>query len=459
MPTPDLSRPAEQQFPQRHRTLRLQEELVPPDQAHEREAAVRPHPIETILFVAAMSGPPKFRQRDPQATFRGEIDWSVVLNLLVWSAVVLWTVYRLYPCLSRGVLPKYVEPQGMAALCACLLCLSAIASPVPALTLYRSGQILAMLMFGYVWVRRYGVDATIRRLFLSYAFVCLLIVTAAFLAPETVFAGRDVGRLRGGTIAGTGPVSVLGLVVLLTYPVIRSRPTKTLLFIGFSTLLILSRTRSALAALAIAAVLLLVRRFGPGKVAVHVWLLIALVLLFLFALPYVFLGDALGSLEFRTGSALASLQIRTTTWHTLVETMLEKSPFLGLGFMATRLQIPDVPGLLRSAHSAYVAILSGGGLLSFGGMLLTLAMLAAQAATLYLRAPVEPSTVAVCGLLVVVLLVSVTSSGFAVAGPVGCTLHMLVSLVPVLLSKVTWRHKTGLSCGGKSTEWWPGKLG
>jgi hypothetical protein len=56
----------------------------------------KPKIHETILFLAVLSGPPRLRVRDPFASLSGEIDWSVILDVIVWSLAVVWVTRNLW---------------------------------------------------------------------------------------------------------------------------------------------------------------------------------------------------------------------------------------------------------------------------------------------------------------------------------------------------------------------------
>src|SRR5438477_8053641 len=55
---------------------------------------LRPGWAVTLLFVLLFSGPPSFRIRDPEASLVGEIDYVVILRLLVTMAAAIWVLYQ-----------------------------------------------------------------------------------------------------------------------------------------------------------------------------------------------------------------------------------------------------------------------------------------------------------------------------------------------------------------------------
>ena len=89
-----------------------------------------PNWFDSLLFLALMSGPPKFRGRDPTASLTGAIDLVVLVHLAVWTCGGLWVLARLYPAvLRRGIVPAVNPAQALGALFIAALTLSAWESP------------------------------------------------------------------------------------------------------------------------------------------------------------------------------------------------------------------------------------------------------------------------------------------------------------------------------------------
>src|SRR5262245_26123413 len=115
-----------------------------------------PNWFESILFLALMSGPPKFRERDPIASLAGEIDLAVMIQIGVWACGGLWVLARLYPSvLRRGVLPAVNSAQAIGALLIAALSLSLWESPGLLLTAFTLGQFTVMLGFAWVFTYRF----------------------------------------------------------------------------------------------------------------------------------------------------------------------------------------------------------------------------------------------------------------------------------------------------------------
>ncbi len=87
-------------------------------------------------------------------------------------------------------------------------------SPGPWLTLFRSLQLLTMVLFGFLWVEKLGSPgccaACSGATWLSPWSSPLL----RFFRPELVFAGE---RVRGDYIADTGAAGAMGIILLVSY--------------------------------------------------------------------------------------------------------------------------------------------------------------------------------------------------------------------------------------------------
>src|SRR5688572_970875 len=100
-----------------------------------------PTVFDSLLFLALMSGPPKFRQRDVFASLAGAIDPVVMIHVGVWTCGGLWVLARLYPALLRHkVVPSVNPAQAIGALFIAALSLSLWDSPGVLLTAFTLGQ-------------------------------------------------------------------------------------------------------------------------------------------------------------------------------------------------------------------------------------------------------------------------------------------------------------------------------
>src|SRR6187200_1637690 len=124
--------------------------------------------FDSLLFLALMSGPPNFRDRDPYASLNGELDPVAMIQIGVWACGGLWVLARLYPAvLRRGVIPSVNLAQAIGALFIAALTLSLLESPGILLTAYTLGQFAVMLSFVWVFTHRFGTLACLRHLFIG----------------------------------------------------------------------------------------------------------------------------------------------------------------------------------------------------------------------------------------------------------------------------------------------------
>src|SRR5437762_3557667 len=102
----------------------------------------RPGFFSSMLFIALMSGPPRFRSRDQFASLTGQVDWSVMLSMAIYGIALLWLGHKVASLLLRRAGLSGVTTSHVLAM-ACVLGLagSVLVSPAPLLTLYRVLQI------------------------------------------------------------------------------------------------------------------------------------------------------------------------------------------------------------------------------------------------------------------------------------------------------------------------------
>ncbi len=169
----------------------------------------------SILFVLILSGPPTLRVRDLAASIRGEVDYVVLLHLVVWGSAGVWVCYQVVVrrLVERRTVLQLWVPQKIGLVLVVCLGASALVSPGFALTLFKVYQILVMLLFSLLFVQRYGANACLRRLFVGSVLLVISLVVSAIIAPDLVLGGS---RLRGDLIAPAGDVSVFSLILLCT---------------------------------------------------------------------------------------------------------------------------------------------------------------------------------------------------------------------------------------------------
>ena len=398
-----------------------------------------------LLFVLLMSGPPKLRSRDPLASIRGDVDAVVVFNLLVWGVAGLWLGYYMLVGMLEGQ-PRFRFwlPQKIGL--ALILCLgvSAVVSAAPALTLFKVYQMIVMLLFSLVFVRRYGVEACLHKLFLGSALLVISIAVSALVAPSLVLYGS---RLTGDMIAPAGSVSALALILLLTSCPRLRMTTFLVLFMLFVIVLVFSRTRSAYAVIigVLASGLFIrpkIRALRGLSVAVLAVMPILLISGLVPQLTQWVVRDP-------DPKSLSTLSDRTGLWTYLADVTLTKSPWIGLGYYsASRVYGPKYNPGLGNAHSAFMEVFVGGGILSTAVMILLCCVLLTYAIVLLCRQS-DRFSFATSSLLVTVLLLGQVGEAID-AGPVGFTFWSLAATLPLLHerlgAKIGSPEQTGRRC-------------
>ena len=398
---------------------------------------------ESLLFLLLMSGPPKFRGRDPFASLEGAIDSVVVVHIAVWLIGGLWVLARVYPAaLQRGILPAMNPPQKIGILFIAALTLSLWDSPGILLTAFTLGQFAVMLLFAWVFTHRFGTSACLRHLFIGVSVLAVGIVVAAYLAPELVTGEEFVPgetRLGGDFIADAGSVAVIGLVCCLSNtPVLRGSIFWAALSV-FGALLATSRTRSAY----VAFVAFLAIGFIHGKqLRVRKLILPLATVAFI-----VVLADAVSLTTdylLRERESVDTMSGRIPLWQHSTDVVLREAPIIGLGYhAATRIIATEYNPGLGNAHSAFFEVLVGGGLLGAGLYVVLCGSLAVFAVRLLRVATGEPSVVAAVGLFSSALLMGITSPTALHPGPLGFAFWSLTAILPALLRQFDRARITG----------------
>jgi O-antigen ligase len=377
-----------------------------------------------LCFLVLFSGPPRIRARSPLASLSGAVDTVVLLHLAVWLIGALWVLrqwYQLAIVERRRLRLSWMH--GLGVCLAVVLGLSLFESPGRLLTLFRAAQLLVMILFGFLWVEKLGGEATLHRLLWGYALIGLAIAVAAFVRPDLVFAGD---RIRGDYIANTGAIGVMGIILLLSRPQ-TPKPWLVLPLLAlFVALLVLSLTRSAYVAAMIFLALAAIRRpdvQALRSVVAVLGLLAASALLF-------GMMPAIVAWVVRDPASLATLSERIPLWRFLVPIMWRKSPILGLGFYAaTRVYGTQYNVSIGTAHSAFVEVLVGGGLLSFVLLMALVTGALLRSLRSFVRNGRQAQVFVTFALLLTVLSIGVVSEEMIIASPTALSLWLVVSLI------------------------------
>ncbi len=393
-------------------------------------APASPSVLESILFFLAYWGPPRLRSRDVMASLYLQVDWAVAVNALVWFGVFLWVFneFNAYALVERRI-PRAPASVVAAVLLGFVLMSSAVVSVSPLLTLYKGIQLGLTVLFGFFWVLRFGVSDVLRRLTRCACFVSISLLVAGFALPGVVWIGP---RLMGGTVGNSGAVSALLLVALLAGASLDGKTKNQAAFAAGAILLALSQTRTAYVAVVLGVIVAAAagpRGVGARRVAVLASAVVPLVLL-----TEVWRGIA--SYIIRDSASLSTMSDRVPLWRTLFAQALANSPVLGMGFYASRsLTLAYNPGI-GTAHSAYVEVAIGAGVLGVLALSLTIVLVARSLARHRMLADTHSThrnaTVA-AALTATCLVLGLTSEEMVTGGPTSLTFFAMCAVAADLV--------------------------
>jgi hypothetical protein len=387
---------------------------------------LRPSWVATALFFLLFSGPPMFRLRDPNASLEGIIDPVIVFQVSVWIIAGMWTLLEIRRAsrISHRLTLSGADKLGIAmAIC---LAISIPISAAPELSAFKIGQMFVCIIFTLVFVQLYGIARCLRYIFIGSLILCAGIVVSTFVAPGLVFIKETQGiRLRGDLIANTGVASAYAIMLLI----IRGSKMANIIFWPMlSSLLVLlglSLTREAWFVVLAFIVLYFVKR-TRGVLMRNIGYATFLVL------PALFIFYVLPSLQaYRSTASIWTLSDRTGLWLYLTGITVARSPWIGLGYYsASRVFGPEYNPGLGTAHSMFVEVFAGGGLLSLIPLLTLCILLSYQALQLILRATTRVEFA--CGTLFFATLAFGAMGADFGFGPVGMTFWILAAAIPIL---------------------------
>jgi O-antigen ligase/polysaccharide polymerase Wzy-like membrane protein len=325
------------------------------------------HPTFTAaaVFLLALSGPPRFRIRDPEASLRGDLDWVVVLHLMVWGAAGLWILWQMAKRYqAKRPLLRLRLPQILGLVMIVFLAASIFVSDAQALTAFKVYQMLVLLLFTEIFVERFGAWTSLKTMLWGNALLCSAIAFCAFFVPDEVWTYSefhpDPSRLFGGRIAATGVVSMLAIILLLTSVRKIWRIFPLAMLVSLAALLLASLMRTAYVTAFVFFVLVLLKRPNIRSLRRIAYFLLGLSLLL-----YAF-GRLPRVSDYRDPATVGSLGDRIGLWRHLTTVTLGRSPWLGMGYYAaSRVHGPEYNPGLGTAHSVFFEVLSGGGVLGF----------------------------------------------------------------------------------------------
>jgi O-Antigen ligase len=387
-------------------------------------------PFLTMLFLLLFSGPPKFRIRDAEASVYGELDPVAILQVVVWLVAGAWVARELWLS-HKGKRPPllFTKVHKLSALLIALLAASAFTSLAAPLTLFKTYQVAIEFLFCLMFIQWHGIEKFLDLLLAGDLLLCALIGTLVVVAPSFVFAETETGaiRLEARQIYEASIVGGLAFILLLC----RKRRIAGFWFwlslSGF--LLIAALTRSAW--IAVASVLALAAWFRPTLPRIKVVYLIcaAAVLAFL-------LGATSELNRVRDPSTVYDLSDRVGLWTYMTDAVLERSPAMGLGYVAgPRVLGPEYNPALAAGHSMFFEVFIGGGFVSLSVFLVLIAALALHAWRL-LRKHGDPTQFTVAALFVAIVVLGLVT-GELDSTPFSFTFWGMATALPLLAAPET----------------------
>ena len=388
--------------------------------------------FDNVLFFLLFSGPPSFRHRPDETSLYGEVDWAIIFQISAWGLGGLWVYYRFWRARPKGNFWAIFTPtHKIAAALIVLLWTSTFVSVAPPLTIVKVCQMTIEMLFCWTFLRLYGVERCLNRIFWGSTVLCIAIALTALVVPDFVIQPSEMGfpRLRGGYITGTNAVSAFAIILLLTQRRQISNVAMVLGLAFFSLLQFLSLTRTSWIALAVIFLITIVRR---PRIKGMKWIY-AIVLLGVLAS---FAGGYSKLAEYRDPDSVYELSSRLGLWAYMSDAVLKDSPWLGLGYTAATRQLGmEFNPSLGSGHSIFFDVFIGGGLLSLTVFLLLFIVLGFHCFKI-LRSTRDATAFAICGLFFYVLIMGAMGETIDTT-PFGFTFWMIVSMLPVVASRLS----------------------
>ena len=377
----------------------------------------RSNTLWSIFFLLLYSGPPKFRIRDFDASLMGQYDLPVLIQIGVYLLAGLLVAREIVHV--RQSLPIHLTPKLAAAFLA-TLGLSTLISNSPALTLFKVYQLTVLFLFSGLFLHKFGASQTLRHLIIGNGILCALVVAAIPFIQTGIVETSETGfpRLRGTAIAETAMVGTYLCILVLTQPV----RNKLLLFAFSSLVTFFSLSRASWGCVALVLILIVVLR--P-----HVWS-VSFSRIACWGLALVMLTGGTIALTGRfRDPTIEDLSGRTEIWTYTSAVVLSESPWRGLGYgVASRTLVADINPGLGTAHSEFVDVFLGSGLIGLAAFLIL--YLAVGIDTLRILRPHQDANVFSIAALGIVILAQCTVGGDLDSAPFGFTFFSLVWMVP-----------------------------
>ncbi len=382
----------------------------------------------TILFLLIFSGPPKFRVREAAASLYGELDVVLVVQIAVWLIAGAWVTHQLWLSHKGRRPPVQFRFAHLVALSLiALLTVGAKTSLAPTLTLFKVFQLSVDFLFCLIFIEWHGIEKFLELLQSGYLLLCAMIGVCAVFVPDFVFAESETGRMRleGRLITEAGTAAAFAIMLILGS---RRKITAYWFWLGLSGfILVASLTRNAW--LAVAAFILLALWKRPRLAQ------IGLIYVLSGAIGLTALIGGFAELDrYRDPANVYTLSDRLGLWAYLTESVMSRSPIIGLGYVAgTRTLGPEYNADLGSGHSIFFEVFVGGGLLGLAVFLALLSMLGIYALR-KMKAHGRATDFTLCALFVATVLMG-TVGGELDSTPYAFTFWGLVAALPLLQSR------------------------
>ena len=395
--------------------------------------------LEVSLFVVLVAWT-KFRVRDPLATLRGDIDWQIAVELVLYALLGI-LVLRVW-WLSGIAQHRSYWIDLVALLYIALILASILWSPTPRISTVRSFQLVVQFGLVLTIVRLAGRTGLMRNLAATIFAYVLIFGGIALVVPGARGSHVDeygFGRvywfsMSPGTVAALAAVAGLFALSAILFELRLRRESRfgisssTWMAVWLLLLLVLllsTRARGMTIAFVAASSILLLLRFAKSwaiAIGASVALLVPAVFLSLAMSPDDLLvaGSASGNpmLEFlyrgQSAPELLTMSSRTSLWE-ITASLVKQHPLIGHGYLSSRaVLIREVPWA-GYAHNALFQVVLDLGIV--GTALLAVLILSPYRIIRELpfsgKGPVAPAILAITTFLLVNSIVGESFAGAA----------------------------------------------
>ncbi len=388
----------------------------------------------TILFLLVFSGPPKFRVRESAASLYGELDFVLILQIIVWLIAGIWIARKIWSSYKGESPPlNFGLAHVLTLVLITLLTVGTVRSVAPALTIFKVYQLSINFFFCLIFVENYGIEKLLDLMLVGYLLLCSLIGVCAIFVPDFVFAESETGmmRLEGRLITEGSTAAAFAFILLLGAK--KKIPGYWLWLSLSGSLLLASLTRNAWAAVAVFLFFAIWKRPRLPQIRLVYTLCVAVGLI-------IAIGGFSEIDRYRDPANIYTLSDRLGLWAYMSDRVMAESPAIGLGYVAgTRMLGPEYNPDLGSGHSIFFEVFVGGGISSLAVFLLLIALLGMYALRSMPRREVDATAFTVCALFFATLLMG-SVGGELDSTPYAFTFWGVVTAVPLIFNARNSAH-------------------